>query len=67
MGGPTIVRELCNGCGLCIDVCQPGGLVQIDGSVELAQSAECDDCGECEAVCPTGAIGFAYDIVVEKS
>lgn len=51
-------REICNGDGLCVEVCPHRALQLVD---EIATTVEsraefCIDCGQCVAVCPTGAI-----------
>jgi len=59
-----IRRELCKGCGLCVDVC-PKTLLALDGSLNrrgvhpatLAGAPEaCTGCGNCAAMCPDAAI-----------
>ncbi|GAI33115.1 unnamed protein product [marine sediment metagenome] len=64
---PEIIRELCDGCGLCVAVCSCKGLVLIDNVAVVIETVECDYCTQCEAVCPTGAIRCPYEIVVEES
>lgn len=65
---PEVDRSKCNGCGLCINVCEPGGLILgEDLLVTIVETAVCDWCADCEAVCPTGAIRCAYEIVFETS
>jgi len=64
---PEIDLTKCNGCGLCVSVCERGGLILIAGHpvVTIVETAECDWCAYCEAVCETGAIRCAYEIVFE--
>jgi 2-oxoglutarate ferredoxin oxidoreductase subunit delta len=61
-----INRELCNGCGLCVDVC-PRGLISISG-VEINRrgypfaqfddpEGKCTSCTQCAIICP--------DVVIE--
>jgi NAD-dependent dihydropyrimidine dehydrogenase PreA subunit len=65
---PEVDRSKCNGCGLCVNVCEPGGLVLgEDLLVTIVETAVCDWCADCEAVCPTGSIRCAYEIVFETS
>ncbi len=50
--------DLCNGCGLCVQVCKDFGIRIVDGK---AQSTEqplfgCIGCGHCMAICPHDAI-----------
>lgn len=62
---PIIDAELCNGCGLCLTVCECGALVITGTIVEIHETEFCGYCTDCEAVCPTGAIQCPYEIVVE--
>jgi MinD superfamily P-loop ATPase len=64
---PIINAELCNGCGLCLAVCECGALVITQSIVSIQQTDNCGYCTECEAVCPTGAIQCPFEIVVEDS
>ena len=63
---PEIIRELCNGCGLCVVVCPFGGLVLIRNVAAIIETVECDYCAQCEAVCPSEAIRCPYEIVIEE-
>ncbi|MFP3946389.1 MAG: indolepyruvate ferredoxin oxidoreductase subunit alpha [Archaeoglobaceae archaeon] len=49
-----IDQRLCDGCGLCVDVC-PLGSIELDGLAEVDQDT-CTDCGVCVDVCPNEAI-----------
>ena len=65
---PEIDRSKCNGCGLCVSVCAPGGLIIDDDLlITIVETAICDWCADCEAVCLTGAIRCAYEIVFETT
>lgn len=64
---PIIDTELCNGCGLCLTVCECGALVITGSIVTIHETEYCGYCTECEAVCPTGAIQCPYEIVVDES
>lgn len=61
---PVIFSEKCNGCGLCVEVCNKDALVMEDGKVTFTGPVECDYCGECETICPNEAINCYYDIVL---
>ena len=48
--------ELCNGCGLCADVC-PHAVFEMDGrKAILARPTVCMECGACRLNCVLGAI-----------
>jgi NAD-dependent dihydropyrimidine dehydrogenase PreA subunit len=48
--------ELCNGCGLCVDVC-PHAVFEMEGrKAVLARPQACMECGACRLNCVKGAI-----------
>ena len=56
---PTIVKEKCDGCGTCVDVCPADPVVfemKSDKKAEVVNPDSCIECGVCEAECSTGAI-----------
>lgn len=63
---PLIYPEKCNGCGLCVSVCNCGALVLVDNVITIIEVEECDWCTQCEAVCPTGAIICPFEIVIRE-
>lgn len=60
---PVIDPAKCDGCGVCVSVCQPAALVIVGGTVSFSATGDCPWCGECEAVCPRGAITCPYEII----
>jgi nitroreductase/NAD-dependent dihydropyrimidine dehydrogenase PreA subunit len=50
-----IDMDLCNGCGLCVNVCPTGTISLREGKASVSGD-ESILCGHCEAVCPQGAI-----------
>ncbi len=64
---PEIDQTKCDGCGLCLTVCQCGALVMIDNVVMVVETEECEWCTECEAACPNSAIRCYFEIVSEES
>jgi len=59
-----VANERCKGCGLCIDVCQPGALA-LDAShvnamghhpVQLVDPDACTSCAKCARMCPDAAL-----------
>lgn len=63
---PTIDPRLCNGCGLCVEVCRCNAWSLVDNVATVVETEECGYCTECEAVCPTGAIRCSYEIVITE-
>ncbi len=48
--------ELCNGCGMCVEVC-PHTAFEMDGRLAvLIRPQNCMECGACMLNCVTGAI-----------
>jgi ferredoxin len=64
---PEIIKEKCDGCGLCVAICHCNAFVILNKVVSVIEVRDCGYCGECEAVCPTGAITCPYDIVFEEN
>jgi len=53
---PGIIRDNCNNCGKCIEIC-PLGAISIDKDNSLRfDRTICDACGECLTACVPGAI-----------
>ncbi len=61
---PVVDRGKCNGCGLCLAVCDCHALVLVGNLVMVVETENCGWCLECEAVCPTGAIACPFEIVI---
>ena len=57
-GQITIDNNLCNGCGLCVEVCGDQSLEMHNGKAIQSQTPVfgCFACGQCMAVCPRDAI-----------
>lgn len=53
-----INKELCNGCGLCVDACHEDAIGIIDGIATLLRDDYCDGLGNCLPACPMNAIFF---------
>lgn len=64
---PVLIdKEICKGCGRCLDVC-PGNLLAIDktkGTAVLKYPDECWHCLSCMKACPFGAIELLLPYVV---
>jgi len=52
---PIIDRELCTGCGACIEICPPRALV-MEQEIARLEEEFCEECGFCAAECSVGAI-----------
>jgi len=50
----SIDRELCTGCGLCVNACPFGSIEMVGGYPEIKD--DCRLCGSCVDACPEGAI-----------
>jgi ferredoxin len=51
----AVVKGLCQGCGICTQMC-PLGAIRIIAGVAVVDSNLCNDCEECVFACPNGAI-----------
>jgi nitroreductase/Pyruvate/2-oxoacid:ferredoxin oxidoreductase delta subunit len=51
----TIDRDLCTGCGLCVQVCPTRTLSMHKGKAEVTGDRSLN-CGHCQAICPEGAV-----------
>ena len=51
-----IDKELCNGCGLCVEACHEGAIQMVNGKARLVSDQYCDGLGDCLPACPTEAI-----------
>jgi len=63
---PTIIDDLCTGCGDCVESCPTGALELQAGKAALVRPADCIYCGDCETLCPQGAIALPFAIVFEE-
>ena len=63
---PIIDLKKCDGCGLCVSVCDCGALVLVRNVVTIVETEYCHWCTQCEAVCPYGAISCAFEIVLAE-
>lgn len=61
---PEIDPALCTGCGDCVTACKPRALAMRGDKAVLAYPEQCEYDGQCEPVCPVGAIQLPYVIVM---
>lgn len=60
---PTIDADRCRGCGLCVAACPTGTLSMQDEIAFVASRHTCQYHGNCEVVCPYGAIQLWFCII----
>lgn len=63
---PEIDAAKCNGCGLCVAICESKIITMTGNVITILESDKCGWCTECEAVCATGAITCPFEIVIEE-
>ncbi|MEZ5005237.1 MAG: 4Fe-4S binding protein [Bacteroides graminisolvens] len=52
---PVVNKDLCTGCGTCVDICPKGAIDIIDG-VAVIDNSKCKKCRLCIQACPMDAI-----------
>ncbi len=55
MVDPSLVTEICDGCGLCISTCEENALTLVD-ELPVKDISKCIYCGDCIKVCPIDAM-----------
>ena len=53
---PWVNREMCTGCGTCVEACPVGAIALDDRNVAGIDEDECIRCGKCHDVCPEEAV-----------
>jgi formate hydrogenlyase subunit 6/NADH:ubiquinone oxidoreductase subunit I len=64
---PSIDLNLCNGCGVCVELCPTQALVSLNAKAVLAHPDKCTYCSACEDACPEAAIALPFLVVVASS
>lgn len=59
-----IDRDLCDGCGICVDSC-PSDVIRLNGDnkATIAYPDDCQTCFLCEEDCPQEAIAVSPEII----
>jgi len=57
---PWVSQRLCKNCGVCLNYCPSGAIVQKGGKAYIIDE-KCIGCGECLVVCSPGAIKIRWD------
>jgi ferredoxin-like protein FixX len=55
-----VLKEKCNGCGVCVKVCPSGSWKISDNVAEWRGMNLCLECGACFNACPAEAIVWSY-------
>lgn len=55
MSAVIIDKELCTGCGVCVDICPYKAIQLVNSKAEYSLAGECFSCGHCQAACPEDA------------
>jgi hypothetical protein len=56
---PEIIKEKCTGCGTCVKWCPEHAMAIVEKKAHVNQSL-CISCGECLAVCKSGAVKYTW-------
>ena len=56
---PRISAKQCKNCGICLDYCPAGAIIQENGSAAIVDH-KCIGCGECLVVCKVGAVKMRW-------
>jgi ferredoxin len=54
----VISRDLCVGCGLCVDTCPVEAISLDNENIAVVDAELCVDCGKCVEECPSEAISL---------
>ena len=62
---PWIKKELCTGCGICVDECCVGA-ISMKEDVAFINEDECIRCGVCHDICPSDAVRHDGERIPEE-
>ena len=51
----VVNKDVCVGCGTCVDICPVGAISMVDGKAQIDKNV-CISCGACMGACPVNAI-----------
>ncbi len=52
---PWINKEMCMGCGICVNEC-PVGIISMEDNAAVIEMGGCIRCGICHTACPVNAV-----------
>lgn len=58
---PHIRKEVCNGCGKCLEVCPVDAINTSAGYAQIEEEF-CEECGMCFRACPFAAIEIKFPL-----
>ncbi len=56
---PIVNKDLCTGCGNCVEICPPGA-ISLKNDHVFIEDELCEECGFCAAECPVEAISIPF-------
>ncbi|MEK6222806.1 MAG: 4Fe-4S binding protein [Chloroflexota bacterium] len=63
---PIIDKDLCDGCGLCVQACPHDALSLINDKAVVSLPQACEYEGHCEMICPVHAINRPFQILMSQ-
>jgi MinD superfamily P-loop ATPase len=67
---PQIIESKCDGCGLCVEICDCRIISLVDNKATIIPDEKCGGCRRwctlCEDICPQKAIYCSFDVVIES-
>ena len=64
-GHSVVDEDLCIGCGRCTKPAHCDAVTMVDGKAKIDEE-KCQGCGVCWSLCPTGAITYKEEGIIEK-
>jgi len=63
---PWVKKDMCTGCGICVDECIAGAISMMDEGVAFIDEDECIRCGVCHSVCQSDAVRHDGERIPEE-